>query len=149
MIKAHSAHHPTVRQLLHSETMSEAQVLFGDDLLERHVTQVVSSLNPQPRAGSLVVLRSDPGSIRDNVVFKDLAALVLIRPSSVDQPAAPMIALGTGSNSLSSLPSTSTVVQAELVGLSLAHVKKRQSPLLLCRASATRSRLLRKFVRHF
>lgn len=87
MIQARTAHQPTVRQLLHSETMAEAQVLFGDDLLERYVTQVVSSLTPPPRAGSLVVLRSDPSSVRDPGMLKDLAALVLIRSGSIDPPA--------------------------------------------------------------
>ena len=97
MIKARTAHHPTVRQLLHSETMAEAQVLFGDELLERSVTQVVTTLNPPPRAGSLVVLHSEPGSVRDAVALRDLAALVVIRSAALEQPNPPLAA-SAGSN---------------------------------------------------
>jgi hypothetical protein len=47
--------HPTVRQLLTSDSLAEAQVVVGNDLLDRQVSQVISSIGTQPRAGSLVV----------------------------------------------------------------------------------------------
>ncbi|HEY9756151.1 MAG TPA: helix-turn-helix domain-containing protein [Oculatellaceae cyanobacterium] len=103
MIKAGAAHNPTVRQLLQSETMAEAQVVFGEDLLERYITQVISSLNPPPRAGSFVVLRADPGTIRDASALRDLAAVTVIRTMTVG-PSAGSVAATAGSSGASVAP---------------------------------------------
>jgi hypothetical protein len=65
--------HPTVRQLLTSDSLAEAQVVVGSDLLDRQVSQVISAIGTQPRAGSLVVTRSDALS---KVELSTLAASV-------------------------------------------------------------------------
>jgi purine catabolism regulator len=78
-------HQPTLRQLLNSEALAEAQIIFGHDLLDRNVVQVVSSLLPLPRAGSLVVTRPDTMSaLREPLSIKDLAALILIKSAGSD-----------------------------------------------------------------
>jgi len=94
--------------------MAEAQVFFGDELLERYVTQVVSSLNPPPRPGSLVVLRSEPGSVRDASLLGDLAALVLIRTGSIEQPTAPMAANAGTAAVAQPVTSASAAMQADV-----------------------------------
>lgn len=86
-------HHPTLRQLLNSEAMAEAQVLFGHDLLDRPVVQVVASFSPPPRPGSLVVSRTEaiaPG--REPQELRDLAAVVVIRPASSESVGASLTA---------------------------------------------------------
>ncbi|HEY9716851.1 MAG TPA: helix-turn-helix domain-containing protein [Trichormus sp.] len=82
MSQVHLQHQPTLRQLLNSEAMAEAQIMFGHDLLLRNVVQVVSSLQPPPRSGSLVVTRADAlHNLRESGAIKDLAALVIIKPA--------------------------------------------------------------------
>src|SRR5690349_2538782 len=89
MSNSHRAFQPTLRQLLSSEGMLEAQVLFGEDLLDRQVVQVVSSFTPPPRAGSLVVARSEVLLAKEPPTLKDLAAVVLIKPAIGDMPSVP------------------------------------------------------------
>lgn len=82
------AYQPTVRHLLNSEAMSEAQVLYGEEHLDRPIAQVVSFVTPPPRAGSLLVTRPDAlTSSREPIVLKDLAAVVIIKHSSSDSTA--------------------------------------------------------------
>jgi hypothetical protein len=82
MNQVHLQHQPTLRQLLNSEALAEAQIMFGHDLLLRNVVQVVSSLQPPPRSGSLVVTRADAlHNLRESSAIKDLAALVIIKPA--------------------------------------------------------------------
>src|SRR5437016_3733331 len=87
MSNSHRAFQPTLRQLLNSEGMLEAQVLFGDGLLDRQVVQVVSSFIPPPRAGSLVVARSEVLLSKEPPTLKDLAAVVLIKPATGEMSA--------------------------------------------------------------
>jgi hypothetical protein len=82
MGQMHLQHQPTLRQLLNSEAFAEAQVVFGDHLLNRPVIQVVASLTPPPRPGSILVARSENLlNGREPLMLKDLAALVLIKPA--------------------------------------------------------------------
>jgi len=85
MNQMHLQHQPTLRQLLNSEAMAEAQIMFGHDLLNRNVVQVVSTLLPPPRSGSLVVTRADAlNNLREPSPIKDLAALVVIKSAGSD-----------------------------------------------------------------
>jgi hypothetical protein len=81
----HLQHHPTLRQLLNSEAMAEAQIMYGDDLIDRPIVQVVASLNPPPRPGSLIVTRLEPLlNSREPLLLKDLAALVITKTAGSD-----------------------------------------------------------------
>ena len=73
--------HPTVRQLLTSDSLAEAQVVVGNDLLDRQVSQVISTIGTQPRAGSLVVTRSDALSKVELATLPLLSALVIVKTS--------------------------------------------------------------------
>ena len=82
MVQMHQQHHPTIRQLLNSEAFAEAQLVHGDDLLDRPIVQVIGSLSPPPRAGSLVVTRAETLiSNREPLSLKDLAGLVIVKPT--------------------------------------------------------------------
>ncbi len=70
---------PTLRQLLNAEALSEAQVLYGDGLLDRQISQVVFGLS-LARAGSLVVTRAEALAGQEISAFRDLAGVILIRP---------------------------------------------------------------------
>ncbi|MDP3509171.1 MAG: helix-turn-helix domain-containing protein [Candidatus Melainabacteria bacterium] len=74
--------HPTVRQLLTSDSLAEAQVVVGNDLLDRQVSQVISSIGTQPRAGSLVVTWSDALSKAELSALPLLSALVIVKTSA-------------------------------------------------------------------
>jgi hypothetical protein len=74
--------HPTVRQLLTSDSLAEAQVVVGNDLLDRQVSQVISSIGTQPRAGSLVVTWSDSLSKAELSALPLLSALVIVKTSA-------------------------------------------------------------------
>ncbi len=74
--------HPTVRQLLTSDSLAEAQVVVGSDLLDRQVSQVISTIGTQPRAGSLVVTRSDALSKVELSTLPLLSALVIVKTSA-------------------------------------------------------------------
>jgi hypothetical protein len=137
-----NAHQPTVRQLLLSETMSEAQVLYGEELLDRHVTQVVSSFNSMPRAGSVLVLRMEHAPIRDAAAIKDIAALVIIRSLSADAtPSLPSVplsaplsapAVGTGAEALAPQHQTANLLQYDIVLKGLSKVCEEASvPLIV------------------
>lgn len=74
--------HPSVKQLLASDSLAEAQVLCGDENLGRQVSQVVSTLSNQPRPGSLMVTRADNFSSSELEVLSALSALVVVRSGS-------------------------------------------------------------------
>lgn len=74
----------TLRQLLNSEAMAEAQILYGEDLLDRPVVQVIASITPPPRPGSLVVTRAELLSQKEELVIRDPAAIVVIRPINAE-----------------------------------------------------------------
>ncbi|MBS1955908.1 MAG: helix-turn-helix domain-containing protein [Cyanobacteria bacterium SZAS-4] len=82
MLDAQLFHQPTLRQLLNSEALAEAQVLYGDDLIDRPVVQVVASLTPAPRAGSLAVCRMETLVGLEAAALDGLSALVIIKQSS-------------------------------------------------------------------
>lgn len=85
MMQSQLPHQPTLRQLLSSEALSEAQVVYGEDLLERPVVQVVASVVPPPRAGSLLVTRAEVlTSSREPLQLKDLSGVILIKPTTSD-----------------------------------------------------------------
>ncbi len=88
MAQAKFPHQPTIRQLLSCEALSEAQVLSGHDLLDRTVLQVVTSLTPPPRAGSLVVTRIEALSCQDRSCLSTLSGLAIIKPVHEDLTAA-------------------------------------------------------------
>jgi len=102
MNQMHLQHQPTLRQLLNSEAMAEAQVVFGDDLLDRPIIQVVGSLSPPPRAGSLVVTRPELlTNNREPLPLEDLAALIIVRQTGMDN------AQSIAQSSLTSIKQTS------------------------------------------
>jgi purine catabolism regulator len=82
------AYPPTLRQLLNSEAMAEAQILFGEDRLDRVVAQVIATPTPSPRPGSLIVARSEILTGKEISGLKDLSALVLVRPVASELSAA-------------------------------------------------------------
>ncbi len=79
MTQAPYSIHPSVKQLLSSDSLAEAQVLVGNELLDRQVSQVVSSIGAEPRPGSLVVTRSDVLSKIELSALSQLSALVIVK----------------------------------------------------------------------
>jgi purine catabolism regulator len=80
---------PTIKQLLATDALSEAQVLCGE--LERPISQVISTLGESPRPGSLVVTQSESVFNTEVAVLAKLSALVIVRST----PATPeSIAVG-------------------------------------------------------
>lgn len=74
---------PTLRQLLNAEALSEAQVLFGEQWLDRQVCQVIAGSPAGVRAGSLIVTR-DELSNQDGNSLQVLAGIVLIHPMTTN-----------------------------------------------------------------
>jgi len=70
---------PTVKQLLASDALAEAQVLFGEHLLAEPVSQVIINIGASPRPGSLVVTHSDVLNAGEVANLSKLSALVLVR----------------------------------------------------------------------
>src|SRR4030095_1635220 len=95
MVPHQFPHQPTLKHLLKSEAMADAQVLFGQDLRDRPVVQVVTGLAPQPKAGSLLVARPGTVEAQDAEAVGELAGLVVIRPYVVPAAAA-SVASGQG-----------------------------------------------------
>jgi purine catabolism regulator len=75
-------HQPTLRRLLNSEALAEAQIVVGQDLLDRAVVQVVATLTPPMRPGSLVICRPEMVSSVSSDVLDDLSALILIKQTT-------------------------------------------------------------------
>jgi len=88
-------HQPTLKHLLNSEAMADAQVLFGQDLLDRPVVQVVTGLAPPPKSGSLLISRPGTVGAQDAESVGELAGLVVIRPYLVPADGA-SVASGQG-----------------------------------------------------
>jgi len=82
MTQAPYSIHPSVKQLLTSDSLAEAQVLVGNEKLDRQVSQVISSIGSEPRAGSLVVTRSDVLSKTELTGLGQLSALVIVKTSA-------------------------------------------------------------------
>lgn len=70
---------PTLRQLLAAEALSEAQVLFGEQWLDRQVGQIIAGSPIGVPAGSLVVTRGELSG-HDGTALHELAGIVLIHP---------------------------------------------------------------------
>jgi sugar diacid utilization regulator len=62
--------------------MSEAQIVSGADLLDRPISQVITSLREPLRAGSLLVTSADSVGEPDLSALKSLSALVVVKPYS-------------------------------------------------------------------
>lgn len=82
---------PTLRQLLSAEALSEASVVYGDELLDRQVAQVVSGMT-SARPGTLVVSRAEDIVIADSAQLKELAGLLVVKPA----PQAALASVGSG-----------------------------------------------------
>lgn len=82
MSHANFAYQPTLRQLLSAEALAEAQISYGDHLLDRAVTQVVSTLNPGSRSGSLYVNLAEAVLGKPAADFRELSAVIVIRSVS-------------------------------------------------------------------
>jgi PucR family transcriptional regulator, purine catabolism regulatory protein len=82
MLDVQLFHQPTLRQLLNSEAMAEAQLVYGEDLLDRPVVQVVVTVSPTPPAGSLAVCRLESILGVEASSLKGLSALAVIKQAS-------------------------------------------------------------------
>lgn len=87
---------PSLKHLLASEVLSEAQVLTGDDLLDREISQVVTSHTPTPRDRSLLVARAGSLSQEDLRALDGLSGVIIIKPFVVSPEMA--AASGMGGN---------------------------------------------------
>ena len=114
---------PSVRQVLSADTLAEAQVVAGQDHLEKQIMQVVSSLSTQPRPGSLLVLDADHLATLDKNAIKELAGLVLIR-TQVDVA---LKGTGTGGDIKANTTSLSDQALKQLV----KRCNEAQTPLIL------------------
>ncbi|MBI5175356.1 MAG: helix-turn-helix domain-containing protein [Candidatus Melainabacteria bacterium] len=72
---------PTIKQLLATDALSEAQILCGQVNLDRPVSQVISATGHAPRQGSLVVTQSDSVSTADVALLSRLSGLILVKTS--------------------------------------------------------------------
>ncbi len=113
---------PTVKQLLASDALAEAQVLFGENLLSEPISQVISTVGPTPRQGSLVVTRSDSLTPAEVAVLNHLSALVLVKGTSDVSP--PGISVAAGSPG-SAVPDAEAVRAASLVDAGVKRLIKR------------------------
>lgn len=83
------SHQPTFRQLLATEAMAEAQLVWGDDFLDNPVVQVAMHLEPQAAPGSLIVLTKENFLALKNPPDLDgLAGITLINQVESDKPKA-------------------------------------------------------------
>lgn len=81
------SHQPTFRQLLATEAMAEAHLIWGDDFVDRPVLQVVMQLDPPPSPGSLVITTQETlSSLKTPPVVKGLVGIVLITEVEADKP---------------------------------------------------------------
>ena len=87
---------PTVRQMLASDALSEALVLYGEDLLGEPISQVISSVGISPREGSLVVTRNDNLTVGEIEALSHLSALVLVRGENTGPVSMTAAASGAG-----------------------------------------------------
>jgi purine catabolism regulator len=80
------SHQPTFRQLLATEAMAEAHLIWGDDYVDRPVLQVVTQLDPPPSAGSLIVTTHETlVALKNPPVVKGLVGIVLITEVLADK----------------------------------------------------------------
>ncbi len=74
----HLSHQPTLRSLLTTEALAEAQILSGENILERPIVQVVSQFEPPPSPGSLVVISQDQLDASKVAQVQGLAGVVFV-----------------------------------------------------------------------
>jgi hypothetical protein len=87
MLETSLTHLPTIQQLLETEVMAEAQIIFGENLGQRHVSQVIASLTPAPsRPHSLLVARLEGTDSFDRTELANLAAVVVIGGGTAESP---------------------------------------------------------------
>lgn len=138
---------PNLRRLLELEALSEAQVVFGDHLLEKQISQVTAQIYGGQRDGTLAVLRADTLGQQELSSFKGMSGLILIKPVQSSSSAAkgavrsqvvsevelePIIKLCTeASTPLIILPSLedSREIAEEIRAAYLSEVKKASSRL--------------------
>ncbi|MBK7745966.1 MAG: helix-turn-helix domain-containing protein [Candidatus Obscuribacter sp.] len=85
---------PTIKQLLATDALAEAQLICSEDL-DRSVSQVISAIGDNPRPGSLVVTQSDAVSQAEVSVLSRLSGLIIVR-SSPDFAGLALTAQGSG-----------------------------------------------------
>lgn len=71
---------PNLRRLLELEALSEAQVIYGDHLLDKQISQVTAQIYGGQREGTLAVLRADTLAQQEISSFKGMSGLILIKP---------------------------------------------------------------------
>lgn len=79
MVDVHLFHQPTLRQLLNSEALAEAQVVYGGDMIDCPVTQVVANLSAVNRSGSLAVCRMEAVLGVQAPALKGLSGLAVVK----------------------------------------------------------------------
>jgi len=92
--------------------MAEAQVAYGHDLIDSPVVQVVTSITPPPRAGSLVVTRAGSLADQDLPAIRGLAGVVMIKPFVISVEAA-QISGSHGSSASAPLASITVDLEVE------------------------------------
>lgn len=78
MERAISPHQPTLRHLLATESLAEAQVLFGEQFLDRPTRLVSSQMESTPAPGALIVLIKDNLDKSTVHAPKGLSGIILI-----------------------------------------------------------------------
>jgi hypothetical protein len=74
------SYQPTLKQLLQTEALAEAQIISGKEFLDRSIVQVVTALTPSPRPGSLLVIKPTTLGSQDSAALRELAGVVVIKP---------------------------------------------------------------------
>src|SRR5271155_1257769 len=78
MLENNLFHLPTIQQLLLTEVMAEAQVLSGENLEQRHVTEIVPSTELALRPNSLLVSGLESLSAIEQEDLVNLAGIVVV-----------------------------------------------------------------------
>lgn len=106
------SHQPTLKHLLSTEVLAEAQVVQGAEFLDRPIFQVASQVAPMPSSGSLLVLSREHLHAKDLVSVKDMAGVVYVAfPEKVDAAAR----AGRNSSSSNINGSSAKAVSAHLI----------------------------------
>jgi len=82
MLENNLFHLPTIQQLLLTEVMAEAQVLSGENLEQRHVTEIVPSTELALRPNSLLVSGLESLSAIEQEDLVNLAGIVVVGSGS-------------------------------------------------------------------
>lgn len=79
---------PTIRQMLKTGIMSEAQVLCGEEELDRHLSQVCYSHVPATARGSLLVIRAEELQEKNLLALSHMEGIVVLRSDVTDAKSA-------------------------------------------------------------